>query len=314
MFLHAGANNPSLPLKLLQFRGYSGFRLDSESLWGSLFHNYDSKKQISLRGVFQDDSQAELNISLQPSSDIEYTSVIDKTPETEGQSIQLSLISDKELKYDYKHLSEHSTKTVRIVPTGFKVEPPFIPLALPVFFIPARTSLDPKDVAGRLGDLQIKRLGHHVVSCLKIIEPKLKALPIIPLGPSSTIHADIGRGRLFPLMLAGEGMSRLAEIAIDIASARDGIVLIDDIDTGFHHSVLPEIWKSIYKLALAVNAQIIATTHSAECIQTAHEVFSSNPKYDLSIKRLQRNNGSICVFEYDQDTTSASIETGLEMR
>lgn len=314
MFLHAGANNPSLPLKLLQFRGYSGFRLDSESLWGSLFHNYDSKKKINLRGVFEDDSQAELNISLQPSSDIEYTSVIDRTPETGEQPIQLPLISDKRLKYDYKHLSEHFTKTIKITPTGFKIEPPYVPLVIPIFFIPARTALDPKDVADRLGALQVKRLGHHVVSCLKLIEPKLKALPIIPLGLSSTIHADIGRGRLFPLMLAGEGMSRLAEIAIDIASARDGVVFIDDIDTGLHHSVLPAIWKSIYKLALDVNAQIIATTHSAECIQTAHEVFSSNPKYDLSIKRLQRNNGSISTFTYDHDTTSASIETGLEMR
>ncbi len=117
-----------------------------------------------------------------------------------------------------------------------------------------------------------------------------------------------------PLQLLGEGMVRLAEIAIDISSARDGIVLVDDIDTGIHHSVLPILWKAIFKLTKRLNVQLFASTHSAESLESAHRAWNGTGEYDMAVYRLQKLRQSVDVVSYDDKTLLAAIETGLEVR
>ena len=50
------------------------------------------------------------------------------------------------------------------------------------------------------------------------------------------MYADIGMERKIPVALVGEGMSRLLSIILAIATAKNGIVLIDEVDAGIHHS------------------------------------------------------------------------------
>lgn len=109
-----------------------------------------------------------------------------------------------------------------------------------------------------------------IVNALQVVEPRLRSLRVQIMGGVPLIYGDIGAKRLIPFPLMGDGMSRLLGIALAMTDAQDGILLIDEIENGIHHSVMPELWKTVADLAERYNAQIFATTHSIECVLAAY--------------------------------------------
>jgi AAA15 family ATPase/GTPase len=91
----------------------------------------------------------------------------------------------------------------------------------------------------------------------------------------------------------GEGMVRLLSLVLEITNASGGVVLVDEIENGLHHSVLTKVWRAVGEASRRSNTQIFATTHSWECIRAAHEAFLQNGIYDLRLHRLERINGDI---------------------
>jgi AAA15 family ATPase/GTPase len=128
------------------------------------------------------------------------------------------------------------------------------------------------------------------------------------------IFGDIGIGRLVPVPLMGEGMGRLLTILLAIAEAKGGLVMVDEIDTGFHYSILRDVWLAIARAARENDVQILATTHSWECVTAAHESFAASETYDLRIHRLDRIDESVTSVTYDRETAEVAVASGLEMR
>jgi ABC-type Na+ transport system ATPase subunit NatA len=76
-------------------------------------------------------------------------------------------------------------------------------------------------------------------------------------------HKDLGE---VPLMVFGDGMKRVLFIATGLVTAKEGILLLDEIESGIHAFVLPEIMKWLFRAAREYNIQIFATTHSLEAV------------------------------------------------
>ena len=55
--------------------------------------------------------------------------------------------------------------------------------------------------------------------------------------------------------------------ALALANSRDGFLLIDEAENGIHHSLQPDFWHMVFKTAHANNVQVIATTHSFDCVR-----------------------------------------------
>ncbi|MCX6022329.1 MAG: AAA family ATPase, partial [Chloroflexi bacterium] len=106
----------------------------------------------------------------------------------------------------------------------------------------------------------------------------------------------------------------MPSLALAIASARDGIVLIDEIENGFHYSIMPKVWQAIASFSRQFNVQVFATTHSYECIQAAHEAFEADSVYDFRLHRLERVKGKIKAITYSQGALNASLEADWEVR
>jgi AAA15 family ATPase/GTPase len=64
----------------------------------------------------------------------------------------------------------------------------------------------------------------------------------------------------------GEGLQRIFEIALSFANCRNGVLLIDELETAIHYSLLVDFSKFIQELAVKFNVQVFITTHSKECI------------------------------------------------
>ncbi len=154
----------------------------------------------------------------------------------------------------------------------------------------------------------------EVVNTLRLIEPRLKDLAISTSDGPPMIYGDIGGCRRIPMSQMGDGMVRLLSLVLEITNASTGAVLIDEIESGIHHSVLTKVWRAIAEGARRANTQIFATTHSWECIRAAHDAFLESGQYDLGLHRLERINNDIKAVTYDQKTLDTSVEMNFELR
>jgi len=112
----------------------------------------------------------------------------------------------------------------------------------------------------------------------------------------------------------GDGMSRLASLILAIGNAKNGVVLVDEIENGFHHRVMAKVWRAIAKAARRFNCQLFATTHSLECIASAHKAFSKEESYDLLVHRLDRTDDKVSATTFGQDELDVAFEMKMDIR
>ena len=63
-------------------------------------------------------------------------------------------------------------------------------------------------------------------------------------------------------------MIRIFGIALALENAKDGLLLIDEVENGLHYSVQPDVWRFLFQAATKLNVQVFATTHSYDCIKS----------------------------------------------
>ena len=125
--------------------------------------------------------------------------------------------------------------------------------------------------------------------------------------PPAASH-DLGRhrpARIVPLAVMGEGMTRLHGWRWPSPTVPGGLVLVDEIETGLHHSVLVDVWRAVDEAAAV--RQVVATTHSYECIEAAHRALGDGDGF-----LLPRGKGNRVT--YSPESIDAAMRHELEVR
>ena len=104
-------------------------------------------------------------------------------------------------------------------------------------------------------------------------------------------------------------MTHITRIVLAAASVPDGVVLVDEIENGLHHSVLSDVWRVIATVAEQFNVQIFATTHSCECVEAAHEALGAG---GFRLHRLEVVDGATRCVTYGHDAMDGAIRHNLE--
>ena len=112
----------------------------------------------------------------------------------------------------------------------------------------------------------------------------------------------------------GFGFLKTLALLTDIRNAENYILVIDEIENGLHYSNLKTMWKAVFKAALLMNNQIIATTHSFECINAFIESYPHNDD-NLRVFRIERNqNDDYKVTKYNKKDVGTYIDSKWEIR
>ena len=116
-----------------------------------------------------------------------------------------------------------------------------------------------------------------------------------------------------PIGSLGDGMWRMLGLALALANARNGVILIDEIDTGLHYSVMRDMWRMIVERSDEMNVQVFATTHSRDCYESLATVLrDETTSAEVTIQRIDSRKGSATAF--DQNAIIAAAERGIEIR
>ncbi len=126
-----------------------------------------------------------------------------------------------------------------------------------------------------------------IIDALKIIEPRVIRLNI---QNDNAIIRLKGNDKPSSINSLGDGINRLLTIALEMVAAKGSVLLIDEFETGLHHSIQEKVWDFIFQLSKKLNIQVFATTHSKDCLEAFYEI-ASKKDYENMGKyfRLERD-------------------------
>ena len=181
--------------------------------------------------------------------------------------------------------------------SGFR-RPPFAgpPLSSIPFMGPE--SLSAVDMAPLWNELILQGKEVDVLKAMQILERDLTSIHFLTgVSKIGYIPAQVGivvgiKGQTarLPLGSMGDGMRRIMALALALALAQDRALLVDEIDTGLHCSVMPEMWKLVISEAQSSGIQVFATTHSWDCIEALGQVCEEDPAFAraVAVHKLDR--------------------------
>ena len=116
-----------------------------------------------------------------------------------------------------------------------------------------------------------------------------------------------------PLKRLGDGATRLFGMALALANSRNGFLLIDEAENGIHYSIQSDVWRMVLRAAEAGNVQVIATTHSSDCIRGFARAAIESPA-DGVLYRLQHVDDILEAVEYSEDDLNVAARQNIEVR
>ena len=197
-------------------------------------------------------------------------------------------------------------------------ENPAAPAARPTCIIEGtRFDLEtPNEYLKRYSDMVRENRKQEFTSAINLILPKVVDVEILT-GESgeSYLSGVTTDGKQLPLHDLDGGVVRLCRLLLSFFASRGGILLADEIENGLHHSALPEVWQRARRWMQEWKVQLVATTHSGECIEAAMAAFADTPD-ELSIHKLfmQSKTGSIEVATFTGETLEGARDLNLEVR
>ncbi len=112
----------------------------------------------------------------------------------------------------------------------------------------------------------------------------------------------------------GDGIWRMLGLALALVRAEGGILLVDEIDTGLHFTVMSNMWRLIYNTAKRLNVQVFATTHSRDCYESLAVICREDVSKgsDITIQRIERDRQ--VAIGYTEQEIIAAAQRGMEVR
>ena len=117
-----------------------------------------------------------------------------------------------------------------------------------------------------------------------------------------------------PLRSLGDGAVRLPGVALALANSENGFLLIDQVENGIHHSLQKDFWRMVLSTAQANNVQVLATTHSFDCVQGFAEASNEVSHIGGALVRVDRRGGTTWAVEYSERDLRIAAEQTIEVR
>ena len=143
---------------------------------------------------------------------------------------------------------------------------------------------------------------------------------VMTLGEStasrgSRVLVNLGNGEpRVPLKSLGDGVVRLFSLALALANSQGGFLLIDEAENGIHHSIQADYWRMVLRAAHEYDIQVLATTHSRDCVSGFATAAVENQDIDGVLFRIERDEGGTYATAYSEKELKIAAEHGIEVR
>jgi predicted ATPase len=203
----------------------------------------------------------------------------------------------------------------QFTPTGLQLGTTTVSYFPAIWYAPG-TGESPDDNAKRFSELD--KRGDGTSQFIKdVIEkefPFIKDLSVQFHGGIPMMFASVdNRTRKMPVAVLSDGVNRLVGICISLGYYAGGTLLIDQFEDGFHYTLLPSIWSSVYELAKKFKVQLFVSTHSRECMDALLPTLKGNEE-DFCLLRASRNENGCAIKSLAGSYLESALEQEFEVR
>lgn len=319
VYLLVNQGNPRALIELLDSRGEYSIDLSSSSSFGltyydvaHIFHGHDPRPATAeLEVAIGTLSNPQLSVNIFVTGNPNVYTLSAMTSRTEVPSLELRLLYNGkqsiplDLLADYSHPSNRRFSRVREVVGPFR----FVGIDVGDFDYLSAVG---EDIAA---DPEKEKL---LVEALQLLAPTVEDIRFTSRRTASGAIVKLeGQSQRIPISSMGEGMRRILSLTMSAISSQDGVLLVDEIDTGLYHGVQSDVWRLLLDIAQRLNLQIFATTHSWDCVVAFQEALSQtgNGHGDLGMLfRLQERDGDIVAVNYDAEKLGVAVDHMIEVR
>ena len=180
------------------------------------------------------------------------------------------------------------------------------------------TSMEPPFLSEAWNALVTDGREKEVVDDMKLLMPDIDSIHFLtsggmPRGGGIVVGLRDGGSR-YPLGTFGDGMRRLLLLRLALANNADSSVLVDEIDTGLHWTVMGGMWRLLVEVARKSRLQLFATTHSLDCILGLGSMIKSYPELagEVSIHKIDTSLPQ--AVSVQGPDIPAALESGVDFR
>jgi AAA15 family ATPase/GTPase len=314
IFLFMARNSSNVFFKLNNLRGIQSTP-SPFTLWESLFFDMNMKDSISI-SVLDDGNEQSITLdkddsfSLSSMADISSLSTLEVGPD--------KLLSNSyPLRLDYKGRNTRCvshfllTESAKLVLLGLN---PMTASSTWTQYIGSRY-FNHTQIANWLSELEIAKEQSKCIEIAKGLEPRIRDISVVNINGAGGVYVDIGLTKKLSLNVLGGGVNKYMYIALYMLANPGSILLVDEIENGFHYSLFPKLWEIIGKLATETKCQVFATTHSYECLSGAIGLADNDLEGNLfRFVRLDRQDDDIVPRVFDNDSFEYAIRNDWEVR
>lgn len=150
---------------------------------------------------------------------------------------------------------------------------------------------------------------------LRLFDPNVVSLDVSAGRRQETVVVKHKRLGIVHLASFGDGMRRATMLALALTRARNGMLLIDELEAGIHPKALATVFEKLLEAARKTDVQIIATTHSLEALDALVAVAQTANQHDeLAGYHLSRHADSHRVRRYDGKQLQELRNAGVDLR
>lgn len=291
--LAANPTNPSMIVKISQWREMIPPSAEDEWAAFSIFHRGDSAEGPVFEFVADGVTQTlEIQPLAEPTGDV-------------------SVGSDQgELGDDYAVLAGlqfvFTPKPGEALPSRLVLQPGGSAINIPkgyhglgCFYIHARRATSLGEMAKLVTLLSKQRQDDEFQGAIKALDPGVRGIEAGFLGKSPIVLIDTGLPLTkLPINVLGDGFCRMSLVATGLFFPKSRCVVVDEIDSGLHASVMEKFWTHVSEWSSQKSKQVFCTTHDEEMLSATIGAFGGHPER-LRIFRIDRlADGQVVATKY----------------
>jgi hypothetical protein len=184
-----------------------------------------------------------------------------------------------------------------------------------VFAVTPATHYSTKAMVDHLSAVVAQGKKQLAVQILQVFEPEVEDLDVFASRGREGVYVTHATRGVVDLSSFGDGMRRSTALSLALARATQGVLLVDEIETGIHPKVLRDVLGKLLQAASASSVQVVATTHSLEAIDALIGcVEDVDAAASLAAFWIKRIDGGRQARRYDFEKLCRLREGGLDIR
>jgi AAA15 family ATPase/GTPase len=301
-------------LKLNRFRGNYETGPDPRQLWDPLFANLDISKEITI-SLGSQNIQRTLTFKQEKGQVLSISKPKDNNVFPSGNNLSQQILTASYTDGTHSNNYVYSMSDTNLFinsenKTEFEIDGPL------TRYIGRYVIESSREINGLFSNIIIANKKEHLLEILKLMDERIVDVYLVQLKIGNPcIYIKLSTGLSLPLSGLGMGTSILMIIVMSMLGAPGTLILIDEIETGFHHSFYPKLWKILFSLSLETSCQIIATTHNYEFMSAFNrDDYKANIDDIFAYFRLGIKDGEPFPFAYRNDLFEFATDNNLEIR